>query len=269
MCLSVVLCIAWKEYNVRPDGRVHIAVLDVGQGDSVLITGPHRQQILIDGGPDAATLSELGRRMSFFDRHIDVLILTHPHLDHVSSFPAILERYDVGRIIMTGVAADAAPYHDMLRLLNEQQIPVLIADPLQDLDFGGGLTFDILWPQPIYAGAQTDRDLNDTSIVFMLRFGSDSMLFTGDMEEAEEQELLATGEDLRADMLKVGHHGSRTSTSTGFLLAVTPSLAAISAGRDNPFGHPHASTMERLKYFKIPTRVTAWEGTIALEMDGD
>lgn len=262
------MLVGWQEYRVRPDGLTHIDVLDIGQGDSIFITGPQGQQILIDGGPDATALTELGRRMSFFDRQIDVLILTHPHLDHVSSFPAILKRYDIGRVIMTGVAADAAPYHEMIQLLNEQQIPVLIADPLHDLDFGGGLTFDILWPLPIYAGAKTDRDLNDTSVIAMLRFGNDSMLFTGDMEEAEESELLATGENLRADILKVGHHGSRSSTSTGFLLAVNPDIAVISAGRENTFGHPHVSTIERLKHFNIPTRVTAWEGTIELEMDG-
>lgn len=269
--LTLLFCVtfvAWKEFCVRPDGLVHIAVMDIGQGDGIFVTGPQGQQILFDGGPDLSTLTEMGRQMSFFDRHINVLVLTHPHLDHVAAFPEILKRYRVDVIIMTGVVADAAPYREMLNILKEEQIAVMIADPAKDVDLGGGLTLDVLWPPPEYAGMETEKDLNDTSVVTMLRFGNDSMLLTGDMEEVEENELLASGEDVHADILKVGHHGSRSSTSTGFLLAVDPDLAVISAGRENSFGHPHASTLARFTQFKIPVRVTAWEGTIDLTMDG-
>lgn len=270
--LLASLCIAtwaaWHEYRVQPDGITHVYVLDVGQGDSIFIVGPQGQHIIVDGGPDRSTLAAIGRKMSFFDRRIDALILTHPHLDHVASFPAVLQRYDIQLVVLTGVQADAPPYQKMMEILREKQIPVLIADPTKDIHFGGGLTLDTLWPPPIYAGSETEKNLNDTSVVTMLRYGNDSMLLTGDMEQEEEYELLATGEDIHADILKVGHHGSRTSTSTGFLLAVQPSIAVISAGKENPFGHPHASTIERLRLFGIETRVTAWEGTIALEMDG-
>lgn len=271
IALAFLFCataVASKEFSVRPDGLVHISILDVGQGDGMFVTGPAGQQVLIDGGPDLSALAELGRRMSFFDRHIDTLVLTHPHLDHVAAFPEILKRYHVDLVIMTGVVADAAPYREMLNILKEEQIAVMIADPAKDIDLGGGLMLDVLWPPPEYAGMEPMKNLNDTSVVTMLRFGNDSMLLTGDMEEAEENELLASGEDLRADILKVGHHGSRSSTSTGFLLAIDPDLAVISAGRQNPFGHPHASTIARLKQFDVETHVTAWEGTIDLTMDG-
>ena len=268
LCLTGTCIAAWREYRVLPDGVVHVDVLDVGQGDSIFLTGPQGQQVLIDGGPDNETLSAISARMSLFDRSIDVLLLTHPHLDHVASFPAILKRYRVGMVIMTGVVADAAPYREMLAILKEQQVPVMIADPAHDFDLGDGMTLDILWPQAEYAGMNTEKNLNDTSVVAMLRFGSDAMLLTGDMEEAEENELLASGEDLHANILKAGHHGSRTSTSTGLILAVDPDLAVISAGKQNSFGHPHKQTLDRLAHFGIPVRVTAWEGVIDLVMDG-
>jgi len=268
LCLLIATGAAYREFRVRPDGFVHVAVLDVGQGDSIFITGPQGQQILIDGGPDLSTLTGIGTRMSLFDRSIDVLVLSHPHLDHVASFPAILKRYRVGTVILTGVAANASPYREMLQILKDQQIPVLIADPMKDVDLGGGMTLDILWPPPEYAGMETTKNPNDTSVIAMLRFGEDAMLLTGDMEEAEEQELLATGQDLHADILKAGHHGSKTSTSTGLLLAVGPDLAIISAGLDNQYGHPHTQTLNRLAHFGVPVRVTAWEGTVELVMDG-
>lgn len=268
LCLSAGCLIALREFRVRPDGLVHIHVLDIGQGDSIFITGPEGQQILVDGGPDLSALTGIAKHMSFFDRSIDVLVLTHPHLDHVAAFPEILRRYSVGLIIFTGVDSATAPYRQTLAIMNEQRTPVLIADPKQDVDLGGGMTLDMLWPPPEYAGIQTKKDLNDTSVVAMLRFGADSMLLTGDMEGPEEDELLASGEDIHANILKVGHHGSRTSTSTGLLLAVDPKVAVISAGRNNSFGHPHASTIARLRQFGIPTHVTAWEGEVNLTMDG-
>jgi competence protein ComEC len=252
---------------VRPDGQTHVAVLDVGQGDSIFITGPRGQQILIDGGPDLSALTEIGRRMSFFDRSIDVLVLTHPDLDHVASFPAVLDRYRIGAVVMTGVDSATAPYREMLRILKEKQIPVMIADPQQDIDLGDGLLLDILWPPPVYAGVARD-DANNTSVITRLTYGEDSILFTGDMEKEEEDEILASGEDLHADILKVEHHGSKTSTSTGFLLAVSPDLAVISAGRDNPFGHPHTQILDRLAHFGVPVRATAWEGTVEFVFDG-
>jgi competence protein ComEC len=267
LCLLILSFAGWREFRVRPDGLVHIDVLDVGQGDSIFITGPQGQQVLIDGGPDLSALTGIAEQMSFFDRTIDLLVLTHPDLDHVSAMPEILRRYHVKTVLFTGIAHENAPYRAMLALLKETQTPVLIADPAQDIDLGGGLLLDILWPPPIYAGVDRD-DANNTSIIIRVIFGEDSMLLTGDMEEPEEEEVLASGEDIRSDILKVGHHGSKTSSSTGFLLAVDPDLAVITAGRDNRFGHPHRVTLDRLQHFDISVRVTAWEGAIELVMDG-
>ncbi len=269
LCVLTLVCAASvREFLVRPDGFAHVFILDVGQGDSIFIVGPSGQQILIDAGPDLSALSAIARRMSFFDRTIDVVILTHPHLDHLYSFPELFERMNVRATVLTGVAVGLTQYKDMLAILKEKQTPVVIADPTQDIDLGDGLLLDFLWPPPVYAGSVTDKNINDTSVVAMLRYGQDSILLTGDMEEVEERELLASGADLRATILKAGHHGSKTSTSTGLLLAVDPDLAVISSGSGNTFGHPHASTLRRLEHFGVGVRRTDLEGTIELILDG-
>ncbi|MSR87459.1 MBL fold metallo-hydrolase [Candidatus Peribacteria bacterium] len=258
---GTILCV--HELLMLPDGRLHIFFMDVGQGDSALIVTPSGKQVVIDGGPDDSAIRELGRHMPFFDRTIDLLILSHPDLDHVFSFPEILRRYRVGRILMTGIQGDAPRYKELLTVIKEQRIPVWIADPAHDLDMGDGVLFDIVWPPPTLLGARRE-DTNNTSIVLRVLYGTGSALFTGDMEEKEEREVLASGGDLRAMVLKAGHHGSKTSSGTGFLLAIGPRLAAISSGRKNSYGHPHALVLERLRTLGIAIRGTATEGTIEL-----
>lgn len=257
-----------REYLLLPDGRTHVAFLDVGQGDATWITGPSGQQILIDAGPDLSALEGIGARMSFFDRHIDLLVLSHPNLDHLFAFPEILRRYRIGAVLLTGVAFDLPRYREMQELLASRKIPLLRADPARDIDLGDGLRLDVLWPPPLFFGKTLGDDVNNTSIVLKLIYGDQSALFTGDMEEGEEQAVLASGGDVTADVLKVAHHGSRTSSSTGFLLAVRPSLAVISVSRENSYGHPHPWILRRMAHFGIPVRTTAGEGTIEVVMDG-
>lgn len=271
LVLLVLACgttIAWREWRVRPAGDVAVHVLDVGQGDALFITGPSGQQVLIDGGPNLDVLAGIGKRMSLFDRTIDLLVLSHPDQDHVFGLPEVLRRYRVGAVLLTGVVHGQPRYEEMLGIIEHERIPVIIADPARDIDLGDGLLLDVLWPPPTYLGREASGATNDTSIVFKLVYGEDSMLFTGDMELREEEDVLASGADIAADILKVAHHGSRTSTSTGFLLAADPDLALISVGRDNSFGHPHPHVLDRLRHFHIPIRTTAEEGTISIELDG-
>jgi competence protein ComEC len=266
--LTALLIVAWREHRVCPDGRVHAFILDVGQGDSIFIRGPSGQQVLIDGGPDNAALRAIAKRMSFFDRSLDLLVLTHPNTDHFASFPAILRRYEIGAVLLSGVAYDELPlYGEFLSLLDEKNTPVIPANPARDISLGGGLVFDVLWPLPA-ALVDPDEGGNDTSVVIKAIFGRDSMLLTGDIERAQEELILASGADIDAVVLKLAHHGSKTSTSTGFLLAVSPDLAVASAGKGNPFGHPHPEILRRLAHFGIPVKVTAEEGTVEVVMDG-
>lgn len=260
---GILLCV--REFPKMPDGRTHVAVLDIGQGDSILVTTPTGKRMLVDGGRDLLPLNELSARLPFLDRRIDLLVLSHPDLDHVASFPEILRRYDVGGALITGVAGETPAYKEFLALLREKRIPVLIADPAKDIDFGDGVLLDVLWPPPALVGVHEEAT-NETSIVMRLIVVGDdgplSILFTGDMGEPEERQVLNAGADLQSDILKVGHHGSKGSSSTGFLLAVDPKLAVISVGRRNSYGHPHPIILERLKKIGIPVRATAWEGGI-------
>jgi len=269
MSLLAASFFAAREWRVRPDGNVTVHVLDIGQGDSIFITGPSGQQILIDAGPDNSALAGMGKRMSFFDRSIDLLVVTHPDLDHTFGLPEVVRRYSIATALITGINHNQSRYEEFLSLLKWKKIPVIVADPHKDIDLGDDMKIDVLWPPPIYMGNDAPKEgANNTSIVLRLSYGNDTMLFTGDMEEVEENAVLASGADLHADILKVGHHGSKTSTSTGFLLAVDPELAIISAGRDNRFGHPHKLVLDRLKHFGVPYRTTALEGVVTIEMDG-
>lgn len=262
--LLLAIGLAGREAFLHPRGQLVVHFLDVGQGDSALLKSPSGKQILIDGGRDFSTLEGLGRTMPFLDRSINLLILTHPQLDHIRAFPEVLQRYSVGSVLLTGVVADLPQYEEFLHLLKEQQIPLILANPAQDIDLGDGLLLDVVWPPPTLFGQEWKGGLNDTSIVLRALFHDHAILFTGDIERRAEEEILATGAGVRADVLKVPHHGSRTSSSTGFLLAVAPDVAVISAGQDNPYGHPHREVMERYHSFGIPVRVTAEEGTVTM-----
>ncbi len=252
-----------QEYKDLPDGLLHVHILSVGQGDSILLVSPSGKQIVIDGGPDLSALEGMGRHMSYFDRTIDLLVLTHPDLDHIAAFPEILKRYQVGTILLTGILTAQPQYQRFLQETADQQIPVIVADPAQDIAMGDGLTLDILWPPKALFGTEPKKT-NDTSIVLRAMFESGSILLTGDIEADAENDILKSGADLHANILKIAHHGSRTSSSTGFLLAVRPDAAVISLGKDNRYGHPHPSIMERLKYMHIPMQRTDLKGDISL-----
>jgi competence protein ComEC len=262
-----VFSLACHEILLMPDGAsVLVRFLDVGQGDSAFITGPSGQHILIDGGPDLSALEGIGDAMPFFDRTIDILVLTHPHLDHVASFPEILRRYHVGEVIITGAAYHNGPYEEFLTLLKQQHIPILVPEPGKELDLGDHLLIDLLWPPPIYFG-KTVKSIHDTCIVLKLRYGDDSVLFTGDMEVPAETTLLQSHVDVSADILKVAHHGSKTSSSVAFLKAVHPKLAVISVAAQNSYGLPYPGTLQKLQNLNIPYQTTI-SGTIVWKMDG-
>jgi competence protein ComEC len=255
--------LAWHEWQLQPDGRLHVHVFDVGQGDSFLLVSPSGKQIFVDGGPNLSVLEHLGTFMPFFDRTLELLVLTHPDADHLTAFPELFERYTVERILLTGVAHRSGRYDALLSFIAQKHPEVLIQEIPLVIDVGDGLTLETVWPQESVLGQESDH-VNDTSIVFRARKGEWSMLLTGDIEEPTETALLASGTDLHADVLKAPHHGSRTSSSTRFLLAVDPSLILISVAEDSPFGHPHPEIIDRYKVLGIPVRSTAQEGTISL-----
>ncbi len=259
--ILILFCI--HELSLLGDGHLHVYFLDVGQGDSSLIVSPSGKQIVIDGGPGDATVGHLGRLMPFLDRKIELLVLTHPDLDHIAALPQILRRYDVERVLMTGVKKKSVRYEEILALIKARHIPVFLADPAKDIDMGDGLKLDILWPPPGMLGKEI-KDTNNTAIVLRALFRDYAVFFSADIERAAEESIIESKQVMRADVLKVPHHGSRTSSSTGFLLAVDPDLAVISAGKDNSYKHPHPDVLLRYEHFGISVRVTKDEGTVSL-----
>ena len=248
-----------------------VSVFDVGQGDSILAQEGDRQ-ILIDGGPDATVLERLGAAMPTGDRSIDLVILTHPHSDHVDGLVSVLERYEVKRVLMTDVAAPSAYYRRWRELIAEQGMQV--DDPRTvKIERVGDMEYDVLsaGTEAGLRGSIHDGNsdgLNDSSIVGMLKFGSRRFLMTGDATSAVEDKLMAAKADLSADFLKVGHHGSNYSTSAEFLAAVAPRFAATSVGARNAYGNPAWRVMRLLDSSGIAGYRTDLDGTITAVTDG-
>ncbi len=251
------------EWTRAPDQKLHLRFLDVGQGDSAMITTPEGKIILIDGGPDWSTLEELGKCMPFFQRHIDLLVLSHPNLDHLLSFPEILKRYSVGGIALSGAENSLPRYQKIFDLAAQNHVPILTVFAGQTVKIESGVTLDVLWPPKIIPRNFSKND-NNESVVLMLRDGEHSALFTGDMERPVEETLVRARAPLGAEILKVPHHGSRTSSSTGFLLAVRPALAIISVGANNSYGHPRPEIVKRLESVGAKVLRTDQEGTIGV-----
>lgn len=246
------------------DGKGSLAMLDVGQGDATLITAPSGAQLLIDGGKDAKVLSELARVMPTGDKSIDVVIATHPDADHVGGLGRVLDRYDVGLFLASEVEGDTQLYRDLLAQVHDQQIPAYFVRKGMNVVLDPTTQFKTLFPDRDVAHWET----NTASVVGTLTIGQRSALLTGDAPSSIE-EYLAKIEPkaIDVDILKIGHHGSKTSSSEAFLKATSPTMGLISAGVDNRYGHPAPVVLDRLKKFKIPWVSTQEKGTVVFTTD--
>lgn len=247
----VVAILVWTTVFTQAQSElVKVHFLDVGQGKAVFIEAPDGNQILIDGGPDNSVLEKLAAAMPFFDREIDLLILTHPDSDHLNGLVEVLKRYEVDKIIETGIADSSAEYQVWHNLIKEKNIPVVFALAGQKIKIGKGLALEILYPNRSLVG-ESFSNTNQSSIVARLVYGQNSFLFTGDAEQATEYFLTVTGTNLDSDILDVSHHGSKNSSSEEFLNVVSPQTAIIQVGLKNRYSHPAQETLERLAGFEI------------------
>jgi competence protein ComEC len=233
----------------RPDGVTRITVLDVGQGDAILVEGSRGGRMLVDGGPDPdRLLVELDRRLPPWDRRLDVVILTHPHEDHVAGLAMLLGRYRVGRVFEGGMRGPGPGYVAWAAALARVGAPrrgTLVTGDRLAID---DLRLRVLWPDPGRVPRDppdTGRGINDVSIVLLGEVDGRRILLTGDVEDDVDPVLAARGLP-PIDFLKVAHHGSGTASTVAFLGVVRPALAVVSAGADNPYGHPAKSTLEHL-----------------------
>jgi competence protein ComEC len=256
----------------RPDGRLHVTVLDIGQGDAILVEAPSGATMLVDGGPDPElTLRRLGAELPFFARRIDVVVLTHPHQDHVGGLTSVIERFRVRLVFHAGIPYQNPAYPAMLAAAErEPGASVSLARAGQRLQLDDTTSVEVLYPTDQDARSPlSEGDINNGSIVMVLRYGSFSALLTGDAEAPVEASLLSRGLVPDVDLLKVGHHGSRSSTTAAFLAAAAPSVAVISSGGGNEYGHPAPETLATLATAPgVVTYRTDTDGSVEVVTDG-
>lgn len=244
-----------------PSGEFAVHYLDVGQGDSVFLELPNSECMLIDAGENyhcegiISYIAELGYTK------INYLVATHPHADHIGSMAYIVNNFDIGTIYMTKVSTNTKTYESLLNAIKNKGLKIKSATAGMNIIDVDNFKIDIIAPVKIYSD-----DLNNCSVVMKAVYGNTSFLFTGD---AEKKELDTISDDMSADVLKVGHHGSKTSTTEEFLKEVSPSIAVISCGKDNSYGHPHDSTLQFLNEINCKIYRTDIDQTILITSNGE
>lgn len=257
---AVTILVWWAVWEKQHSAGLRVMFFDVGQGDSILIEDAADHQILIDGGEGREVLEKLGKYLPFFDRSLDLVILTHPHQDHVAGLAEVLQRYRVSQVFLTGVPYDNAAYQEFKEVLKRKKIELSRPRYGQRILLAANAHLDFLYP--FTENFEFDpEELNDTSIICRLVRGEKEYLLMADAGEEVETALIAHNVYLRADILKVGHHGSQYATQDNFLRAVRPQVGVISVG-ENKFGHPHPETLKRLESLGIRVRRTDLEGDI-------
>ena len=268
----ILLCLfvfASSTYSVasQKDGLLKIHFFDIGQGDSIFIETPSGYQILIDGGPDNKVLSAIGSVMPFSDRDIDMVVASHPHSDHITGLMGVLDRYRVENIVEAKESYDSPQFLAWQEAVAGESAKETEPVIGKQINFDDGVVLYLLHPFQSVAGTEESNPHNDV-VVMMLWYGSLRVLLTGDMEARVENKLILAGVDLDADVLKVAHHGSKTSTTEDFLNKVTPQVGIIQVGAENKYGHPSAEVLERLGNYDIKVYRNDLNGDIKLISDG-
>lgn len=265
LILVGVCAVVWYAVWRKSDTALTVSFLDVGQGDAIFIETPSGQQMLIDGGSNRAVLRQLSRIMPWYDRTIDVVVATHPDQDHIGGLIDVLERYRVRTIVESGVGDNGGDATAFKETVARETATRLEARRGEILDLGDGVRFEILFPDRHLPLVET----NTASIIGRLVYGSTAFMLTGDAPQATEEYVTQLDMGyMRASVLKVGHHGSHTSSSPLFVGFVDPQYAVFSRGCDNRYGHPHADVVALFKKMEIATFDTCTDGTITFVSDG-
>ena len=267
-----------------PDGKLYIHICDVGQGDAIYIRFPDGRDMIIDGGPNDAIIGCLGKYMPFWDRQIDVVLLTHPQKDHMQGLLAVLKRYKVGHFLRSNVANSSQGYSDLQQIIRDKHVLVKYIAQGEHVKIGQ-VVISLLWPSaeqisksntagsasggidPRVLG-EVAGDLNDYSLVFWLRFGQFDALFTGDADTRVSNGYVGSVlADRSVELLKVPHHGSRTGIDDAFVQWIRPKTAVISVGK-NMYGHPSQEAVHLLESVGSQIHRTDKEGDIEIVSDG-
>lgn len=264
--LGLLICfgVICTGYVLLGEEKTKISFLDVGQGDATLISDGS-VDFLIDGGPDLSVLTELGKVHPVWDRKIEVLILSHPEQDHLQGLLEVVKRYKIEVVVLPHLRKETNLYKSFLKELKAKKISVLFAQS-GDLIKSNKNSFEIIAPDKKLLGLGK-TSVNGSSLVLRFVTPTVSFLFPSDIEASTELYLAESGQDISADILKVPHHGSKTSSSDYFLKKVKPLLAVISVGAKNNYGHPHAEVLKR--FANISIKRTDQSGTITFAESGD
>ncbi len=240
--------------------------INVGQGDSELIQ-VNGKNLLIDAGPRANEKDILSYLDKLKIKKLDYVIATHPHEDHIGNMDDIINKYEIGKFYAPKVEHTTRTFENMVKALKKKNLKInVIKEGTNTIDLGKNTKVLVYSPKSDGYGKNTD--LNDYSPILKIEYGNNSFLFTGDAEKTEENYVLGKGYNLKSDVLKLGHHGSSTSTTEKFLKAVDPSIGIISCGIDNTYGHPHKETLKKLTKYKVKVYRTDKDGDIVLQSNG-
>jgi len=250
--------------DLRNSGKVEINFYDIGQGDGIMVEAGNDIQVVIDGGPSDKMVEKIGQDLPFYDRQIELMIMTHPDKDHLGGLVDVLKYYQVEQVLITGIECDTAVCQEFNKIIKEKNIPVKIAQAGQIINLGEGTYLGIFSPRENLSGRKF-KDDNDTSIVAKLISNGRSALFTGDIGFKVENELMEGNTNLDSDILKVSHHGSKYATSSKFLEATSPQIAVISVGK-NSYGHPAEELLSRINDYGAAIKRTDSDGDVKMEI---
>ncbi len=260
----VSLAVWFMVFQEDRRGVLTIAFLNVGQGDAIFIESPTGVQVLIDAGPGSAIRKELSAVMPWYDRHIDMIVATHSDRDHFEGFIPFFDMYTTDVVLYSGTESESGSYDVFEKRIERAGVPYVVAKRGQRVDLGGGAYLDILFPDRDVSGLET----NDASVVMRLAYGDTHVMLQGDSPMKIEEHILRLDPNiLQSDILKAGHHGSKTSTSEAYVKAVDPEWAIISAGKGNSYGHPHKEVVDVLTQLEVEILGT-YDGRIVFESDG-
>ena len=265
LVLVFVSLILWTVvFHESRNGILTFAVLNIGQGDALFIESPTGTQVLVDGGPNNALMKEISAVVPWYDRHIDMLVITNPDKDHYEGFIKALDKYSVDVVLEPGTSNPYQAYTVLENKIAEKKIPRILARRGQIVDLGGGAYLQILFPDRDVSGLSS----NDGSIVMRLVYGATSVALQGDSTAGIEHYLVGLGTPLKSTILKAGHHGSRTSSTEEYVSSVSPEYTVISSGLNNSYGHPHKETLDTMNKLSIPVFDTCNNGRLVFQSDG-
>ena len=256
--------------EAAPGGNLRIYAMDVGQGDGLLVISPQGKSVLIDAGPTEAGDEVIAALRKHGVKQLDLVVATHPHADHIGGMKKVFDTFRVKKFLDSGQTYGSATYEKLLREIQENKVGYVKAQRGQTIELDPGIKFEVLNPgkqflTEVRSGGSLE---NANSVVLRLSYGDFAMLFTGDAEFETEAQMMESGVNLKAQVLKIGHHGSRHATSGKFLETVNPQIAVISDGANNDYGHPSQFTLDRLKKANIKTFRTDLNGEIEIFSDG-